>query len=145
MEDGKDHINIYSKGETELGRLLSNFSHTPTNTKDGLFLSLEGYWYWLLFKDDEFKKLIGFKAKEYARSKNVIDWPITDQLIEFQENFKLAMKNKIDQHHNIKEMLKNSDLPLKHYYNYSGKIVYVKNGQWVVDYWEQLRKEIKNG
>lgn len=26
-EDGITHINIYSKGSTELGRLLSNFAH----------------------------------------------------------------------------------------------------------------------
>ena len=28
-DDGVTHINIYSKGQTELGGLLSNFSRTP--------------------------------------------------------------------------------------------------------------------
>lgn len=27
--DGIDHINVYSKGKTELGKLLSNFARTP--------------------------------------------------------------------------------------------------------------------
>ena len=27
--DGIEHINIYSKGKTELGRLLTNFAQTP--------------------------------------------------------------------------------------------------------------------
>lgn len=29
LEDGITHINVYSKGATELGRLLTNFAHTP--------------------------------------------------------------------------------------------------------------------
>jgi len=52
-DDGLSHINIYSKGMTELGRLLSNFANTPVNTpQDGKFTSIEGYWYWLLGKND---------------------------------------------------------------------------------------------
>ena len=30
-EDGYNHINVYSKGKTELGRWLSNFAHTLGN------------------------------------------------------------------------------------------------------------------
>ena len=28
-KDGIDHINIYSKGKTELGKYLSNFTYAP--------------------------------------------------------------------------------------------------------------------
>ena len=47
--DGINHINIYSKGKTEVGRILSNFN-TPFfkyETPHGKFRSLEGYYHWL--------------------------------------------------------------------------------------------------
>jgi len=43
MSDGVTHINIYSKGKTSLDRALSNFAHTPIETVDGKFASIEGY------------------------------------------------------------------------------------------------------
>ena len=43
QNDGVDHINIYSKGLTELGRFLSNFEHILITTEDGDFNSIEGY------------------------------------------------------------------------------------------------------
>ena len=44
--DGIDHINTYSKGKTELGKLLTNFAHTPfVHPKYGEFQSVEGFWY----------------------------------------------------------------------------------------------------
>jgi len=46
--DGVTHINIYSKGKTKLGRLLTNFAHTPfTHAEYGQFASVEGFWYWI--------------------------------------------------------------------------------------------------
>ena len=47
QNDGITHINVYSKGKTTLGRWLTNFAHTPIDTIDGHFESIEGYWYWL--------------------------------------------------------------------------------------------------
>ena len=47
MNDGVDHINVYSKGATELGRFLTNMNNIPVNTKHGRFQSVEGYWHWL--------------------------------------------------------------------------------------------------
>jgi hypothetical protein len=48
-KDGIDHINIYSRGKTEVGRQLSNFAHTPFTHKDyGYFNSVEGLWYYLI-------------------------------------------------------------------------------------------------
>lgn len=45
--DGESHINIYSNGGTELGRLLSNFTYLPSDTPHGEFASLEGYYHYL--------------------------------------------------------------------------------------------------
>ena len=65
--DGEDHINIYSKGKTEIGRWLSNFSHTEIITEDGKFSSIEGYWYWLTTKDERLRTLIGWAAKDLGK------------------------------------------------------------------------------
>jgi len=46
-EDGVTHINIYSKGRTTLGQMLSNFEDSPFTCEDGNFRSIEDYWYWL--------------------------------------------------------------------------------------------------
>ena len=93
--DGIDHINIYSKGKTLIGRQLSNFAEIPfDHPKHGKFMSVEGYWYWLSCKDDILRKLSGFKAKEYGREIGANDW--CDNL-EFKENIKLAIKSKLEQ------------------------------------------------
>lgn len=45
--DGVNHINVYSRGVTEIGRVLSNFEPCEIETNHGTFASLEGYYHWL--------------------------------------------------------------------------------------------------
>lgn len=69
--DGIDHINIYSRGTTSLGRWLSHFEHTPfTHPTYGRFESLEGFWYFISTgcKYDSFKKLTGYQAKTFGKN-----------------------------------------------------------------------------
>lgn len=51
--DGVNHVNIYSKGVSTVGRVLSNFHtpNTPYETLHGSFASLEGYYHWLRVAD----------------------------------------------------------------------------------------------
>lgn len=135
-EDGITHINIYSKGKTELGRFLSNFSLCPIITEDGNFKSIEGYWYWLLCDHDNkdvLKTLVGFAAKDCGRNLKARDW---DNSEEFKNKIKKAILIKINFAH--KDFLKNN-LPFEHYYVYGGKIVKPKEGQWIIDYFNELR------
>ena len=70
-EDGITHVNIYSQGKTKLGKWLSNFSHTPIDTEDGHFESIEGYWYWLVtdnINKDILRGLYGYEAKKPGES-----------------------------------------------------------------------------
>lgn len=87
--DGIDHINIYSKGKTDLGRFLSNFAHTPISSSQfGNFESIEGLWYWLGTRNEKLRNLHGFLAKKIGReSKQVITLP--EQ--EFQSIIKAAI------------------------------------------------------
>lgn len=140
-EDGVTHINVYSKGNTKLGRQLSNFSHTPfIHPEDGHFKSVEGYWYWLSTKDDKLRSLYGYKAKEYGRSIGGKDWLEDD---EFKRKIRLAIRSKIDNDFFLKSDFLNNKLPLKHYYVYSSKIIEPKEGMWVIEYLEQLKDEFK--
>lgn len=65
---GIDHINVYSKSRTPLGRMLSNWYSCLLETEDGLFQSVEGYFFWLGLQDcperDILRSLSGYKAKQ---------------------------------------------------------------------------------
>lgn len=145
--DGIDHINIYSKGKTELGRLLSNFAHTPVDIEsDGKFESLEGYWYWLLsdkgVEAEELRNVYGWKAKELGRELKIPDWPDTVNSKEFKNKIYDAMFYKLDQHSEICNLLRESTLQFKHYYVYGDKVVTVKHCGWILDIWDELRERL---
>lgn len=140
MSDGIDHINVYSKGKTELGKMLSNFYHSSFTCEDGKFESVEGYWYWLSTKDDKLRTLYGFEAKRYGRSINGKDW-LEDE--SFKKKIKQAIKAKVTQS-NIKNLLKESTLPFKHYYLAKNEFkIEVPKSDWIIQYLEDLRKELK--
>lgn len=66
--DGITHINVYSGSRTELGRMLSNFCREEIYTKDGWFMSVEAYWFWLGISPDCkerecMRDLFGYQAK----------------------------------------------------------------------------------
>lgn len=137
--DGIDHINVYSKGNTELGRFLTNFAHSPFECEDGHFESVEGYWYWLSTKDDDLRLLHGWKAKELGRKLEGQDWC---EESEFKRKILASIKQKIDTYPEMKERFKNSNLPFVHYYVYNEKIVKPKEGKWIMNFLESFRKEL---
>jgi len=142
-KDGIDHINIYSKAKTNLGKLLSNFAWTPFTCEDGLFSSIEGYWYWLGCKDDRLRDMYGFKAKKLGRELEAPDYQDDE---EFKRKIKSALRCKMFEHPDIAKMLKESDLPLKYYYVFGGeKVVEPKEGKWVIEEIELIRQELKKG
>ena len=141
-DDGKTHINVYSKAKTYLGRLLSNWADTPFECEDGRFRSIEGYWYWLGSKDDRLRDVWGFPAKRLGREVGASDWIDTE---EFKGKIKRAIRAKINQHKEIRKLLEESTLPLVHYYDYKGKIVRVPQGDWIMEELELIRQELKHG
>lgn len=131
-EDGVTHVNIYSKGVTRLGRLLSNFAYSPfLHPEDGEFESVEGYWYWLSSKDEELRKKHGWEAKSYGRFVGGKDWLDGD---EFKRKIKLAIKSKIEQNQELHDLIERNTLPFKHYYIYNNKTIEPKEGKWLIDW-----------
>jgi hypothetical protein len=112
-----DHINIYSKSKSPLGRALSNFFYSAFVHPDfGVFKSVEGFYYYLLTGEihEELKDLHGLAAKRFGESKTV--------LTKINKQFKLRMQEaicyKIISNDYIQNLLVESDLPLTHYYYY---------------------------
>lgn len=140
--DGVDHINIYSKGKTALGQVLSNFWMCEIQTEDGTFWSVEAYWAWLSVnelcnkRNDLRAKMSGWSAKQMGH-----------QLVtkygkrfepRFEEKIMGAIHYKINQFKPlIKPFIK--DLPFVHYYCWGNpgkdykKVDVTAKYQWMVD------------
>jgi len=133
--DGVTHINVYSKGRTELGKWMSNFTYEPINTVDGSFTSIEGYWYWLGTRNDKLKTLHGFLAKKVGReSPNVVSLSKQD----FQAKIEAAIHIKASKRPDMIAQLKQCGLPLDHYYVFNGT---EKDAgfKWILDIWNNIR------
>lgn len=135
--DGVDHINVYSQGATDLGRLLSNFAHTPFEvTGDGAFASVEAYWYWIQCTDvqarERLRHLYGYRAKQEGRRLRVPDYGRVHDL-EFRRSIARAIRAKVSQTPGLAGLLAASDLPFAHYYIFGETVVTPANNGWIMD------------
>ena len=154
QDDGKTHINVFSKSRSVLGRLLSNFAHTPIEV-DGLkFESIESWWYWTKMNNinkselfpvfeqdilDSIRNKIGKEAKEYFRSLYKSDSSLFSPE---KEELKNVYKLKLETHSNIKEMLIENKLPIDHYYVMFDKKVPTEGSMWTAKLWEEIKNEL---
>lgn len=151
--DGIDHINVYSKSRSVLGRLLSNFAHTPITLNDKKFECIEAWWYWTkmtklnqaalfpVFTDeqlDEMRSLLGKNAKDFFRKNYFED---SDNVRPTKEELMKAYKQKLIEHPEIKETLLNNNLPIAHYYIIFGKKIEAESTLWAAKLWEELKNE----
>jgi len=135
--DGIDHINVYSKGQTRLGKDLSNFAYSVfTIPFLGDFESVEGFWYWCITKDNRLRDLYGFSAKDLGRKLPKVGEPPNKRLL------KIAYKAKLHFNPLLKRRLKESTLPFTHYYVYGDKVVCQKEFLWTAELWDEIRKEL---
>jgi len=129
-------INVYSKSESELGRLLSNFAHTPFKLNGLLFQSVEAWWYWYITGEQHYElaRFYGFRAKQegrkYAQTQHVTP-----------EVLKEVYRAKLQYHPEIAEMLAASTDEFDHYYVFGGKNVPATEWLWTAKLWETIRKE----
>jgi hypothetical protein len=148
--DGVDHINIYSKSPTKLGRALSNFFHsTFIHPRHGMFHSVEGFYYWLVTGETmhALKELHGFKAKEYGEK-----FGKTRKIDKrFKAEIQEAIAYKIISNDYIQELLLDpkNQLPFTHYYFYGSKFnpkVYdmSKRDHYLIEACEEIRRNILN-
>ncbi len=147
-KDGVDHINMYSKANTEFGRMLSDFYHYPIHTKDGDFQSVEGYWYYLSLPEtvdrDRMRKLYGYMAKKTGRE---LREKAGEENLLFDENFNEKILSAIEQKikgniHLYKDEYEG--LPIIHYYLFKNGCPYdvTEDFPWLVEGINKLVEEI---
>jgi hypothetical protein len=159
--DGVTHINIYTKGATKLGRLLTNLADTPVTIDfEGTefhFKSLEGFWYfyvmWKHTKEEyeEFCNYTGFEAKkigkQYVEELDIDTITITSRKA-FKKRFSEAIKSKLRQNRKeIFPLLAASELPFAHYYYFGDiknpKVQALPHHDWQLEVFEEARASLK--
>lgn len=149
-EDGINHINIYSKGKTPIGRFLSNFADCNVETEDGPFRTIEGYWYWLsaseLYNDksilEQLRTTNGWESKQLGRKLRAADWVKTPW---FYEKILRAIATKVQTPWCVEQLIKTGQLPFFHYYVVNGKVAMPKDGLWMVQFIQEFRDELVRG
>lgn len=138
--DGVDHINVYSKGQTVLGRRLSNFACAPFELDSKRFASVEAWWYWRQLPRDDpgLRALYGWQAKSFGGSMihncRKPD-PTPDELIR-------VYRAKLDAHPALLAEVKASTLPFDYYYVYNG-VRRDTPHRWTGQLWNRVRDELK--
>lgn len=139
-----DHINIYSTSASKLGRLLSNFAHTPfKHPVFGEFQSVEGFWYYVKtgFKHEQLRSLHGIQAKRVGKEFPEV-WTAA-----FEDFIRQAISCKIYQNEEITNMVIDSTLPFTHYFYFgekeNPKIYPLPEHEWQVRHVELLRSHLK--
>lgn len=118
ISDGVDHINVYTKGATSLGKALSNLARIElTHPRYGRWPSVENLWYWLstgkrAHLEDEFRQCSPWDAKRIGTPMERVKYP------EFEQEILEAIEFKIKQNQWLADELKESTLPLTHYFVY---------------------------
>lgn len=138
--DGVDHVNIWSKGDTKIGRELSNFAPCHIYSQFGSFRSIEGLIYYMGSHDEQLRFMHGFEAKKRGQAvdKGYRHKPevFRDIIIEAMEQKWKGIDPKI--RNTLKE--KFDKLPLVHYYEYAGKRIVSHTWLWQVEEWERIRR-----
>lgn len=166
--DGVDHINVYSKGKTNLGRMLTNFYRHPVKIGEyGVFYTLEGFWYWLWSAEiirhyqvsgfytfdirieglrNDLMTIDGYLAKQVGREIIALlpDAPMTEPTEEFKQVFCNAIKLKIATIPELsRAFIESYPKPLFHYYVYGKppmtKVVFPKNHAWLLEFLNDYR------
>lgn len=143
-QDGVGHINIYSRGQTDLGRMLSNFYKFPITTHDGKFMSVEGYWYWLSIEDckekERLRELYGYAAKKYG--KEILTYRASRFDDDFERKILTAIWRKFKRNTHLL-LPQYENLPFEHYYNFGGCVRDVKDKYlWMVDGIDKMRTHL---
>ena len=156
--DGIEHINVYTKGATPIGRMLTNLATSNVkslvdwNGNISNYNSLEGYWYWLKisrYRPDlksvqiELSNASGFDAKKIGKKalKNFdIESPIDSDFI---VKFRAAIRLRIRQDKRLLFLLNVSTLPFCHYYYFgeknNPKVIPLEQYNWIMEEIELCR------
>lgn len=133
-EEGITHVNVYSRSKTKLGKLMSNFAHTPFAFRGKTFQSVEAALYHYRTEDDRLISMHGSKAKKLGSS-------LIQKQIETPSLIKAWIYSKIFANPEIIDLLLQNNLPYSHYYLMFGKII--PAGISLPEIWREITDELK--
>ena len=147
--DGIDHINVYSKGKTALGRMLTNMADIGfDHPEHGKFRSMESFWYWYVTgrKHDGLKLMKPFEAKKEGKELLGDSGEVLSE--EDKKEIIKAIRLKIQQNKSkFFDLMRDSDIPFKHYYWYGNengyKVIELPQYEWMIKELERIRHIIK--
>jgi hypothetical protein len=147
QDDGVTHLNVYTKGNTVLGRIMSNlYTANIDHPRYGRFRTLEGLWYYLKtgLKDDNFRLIDGWSCRKHGKGMEVV-WNNN-----FQRDFKIGIVLKILANQELKILLTASTLPFVHYYFWGNspdkmKLMLPRGHEWQMDFWDSMRRQLQEG
>lgn len=132
--DGKDHVNIYSRGKTNLGKALSNFAHYVFSFEGITYQSIEGALYYYRTGNTKLIKLYGSEAKKIGSKSN-------EKRIESPELLKAWLYAKIFSNPELIALLLNNRLPFSHYYIMFGRKI--DAGIELPDLWREITDDLR--
>lgn len=140
--DGVEHINIWAKGATWLGKFLSHRTLCELNLPEGRFLCVSAYWYHLTCKEDSrLSHVNGWETELLAAQLTAL--PKKQQLpaAELQAKIKKALDAKIKWSDYWQEEFTESELPFLHYYlDAEGNVVdESRKYRWLLNHLEARR------
>lgn len=129
--------------------MLSNWYYVMggIETEDGLFCTIEGYWFWLgttAKNRDVLRKVSGKDAKEIGPKMRREETNLSLHLAGFQTKIRRALRDKVKALPGLYYELKASVLPFEHYYSPHDDVKPAGH-KWLVEEWEKIRDEIKRG
>ena len=150
-EEGLNHINVYSKSQTSLGRALSNFFFSPfIHPVYGKFNTMEGFYCYLLTGNlnEDLRDMKGAEAKAWG--KHAIAIRKIDA--KFKKEIQEGIAHKIIQNVYIQKLLLASgNLMIRHYYFYGDPTtdnirVYDKSKEhsYMLHAIEEIRKNLRD-
>lgn len=132
LEDGTKHINISYQAKTPLGRMLSPpYTAGFELPDDGYFLSVGGYWRWLVFDKEESHRTISgeevFLSGSFDSAADIV------KTQEFKEKILRATWHKIRQNHKIFWRFEDNVLSFERYYVYEDRVYKPSDAEWLCD------------
>ncbi len=156
--DGIDHVNVYSRGRTPEGRLLSNFAPTPFTLHGVTFASVEGFYQSMRFDDDPTRRRVagtaGGEAKAWGNRSGkrpgdpVRAWDgrvVAFKGDEFYAQVGDGIRARVAQNPAVAAALvATENLPLTHYYVRGRRVIVPRGKDVLCDCLTELRAELRD-
>lgn len=154
LDDGITHVNIYTKGKTNLGKMLSNF-HQCDIIIDGIkYRTVEHYWQWAkaIYVNDLATATSILKMRSAASVKKagsdlntkhgILSIYVKSEV--FRELIRKAITLKVHSNASLKKLLTYNIRPFTHYYVYNNTAIEQDTHYgWMLNHIERLQLSLQ--